>query len=73
MDYFFFFFFFFFFLLFLDCLCCTVLSVSCILGVTCWKTVDLLALLCDVFSCICLTSWSISVQRVRFAPLNKEY
>ena len=37
----------------LSLLCCLV--VSCSLVVTCWEKADLLALLCVVFSCVCVT------------------
>ena len=56
-----------------NCVCIVifvaVLSVSCILVVTCLEKADLLALLCVVFSCVSVTfpyaSWSISELRVR--------
>ena len=36
------------------CLCYAVLSVPCSLVITCWKRADPLALLCVVFSCVCV-------------------
>ena len=41
--------------IFYVCLCYAVLSVPCSLVVTCWERADLLALLCVVFSCLCVT------------------
>ena len=38
------------------CLCCAVLPVSCSLMVNCWTRADhLLAIICVVFSCVCVT------------------
>ena len=37
------------------CLCYVILSVSCSLVTTCWDRTDLLALLCVVISCACVT------------------
>ena len=36
------------------CLCYAVLSVPCSLVITCWKRAGPLALLCVVFSCVCV-------------------
>ena len=36
-------------------LCYTVLSVPCSLVIACWETIDLLALLCVMFSCVFVT------------------
>ena len=37
------------------CHCLTVLYVPCSLVVTCWERIDLLALLCEMFSCVFVT------------------
>ena len=38
------------------CLCHTVLSVLCSVVVTCWERADILALLCVMFPCVCVSS-----------------
>ena len=55
-------------------LCYTVLYVPCSIVVTCSELDDLLALLCVMFSCVCVTfpyvRWFTSELSVRLVPLN---
>ena len=41
------------FVLFMSCVCHAFVSVHCCLVITCWESVDLLALVCEVKLCFC--------------------